>query len=230
MPLDAAVSFSDLVDGVVKLGALVLVGYALARLLPALRERGFTAEIFGNKVQLNGPTDAVERLSTAFEKQIDDLRAQVTALQSPGETSALEAAEALPPGSASTRTALWVDDHPKNNLFEVGKLSDAGFMVTQVTSTEEAVAILRREQFDLVVTDMGRDERGRNVPDAGLRLLDWIRNREREEDRPEIPVVIYCSAWAVEHYGAEAKARGATAVTSSTTTFLQDIKAAFAVR
>lgn len=226
--LEAAVGFSDLVDGVVKLGALILVAYVVVRLLPVMRQRGFTAKIFGNEVELNGPTDAVETLSETFKKQIDDLRAQVTALQSHGETTVLEAAEAMPPGSESTRIALWVDDRPENNLFEVGKLNEAGFVVTQVTSTDEAVAKLRRDQFDLIITDMGRTEHGRDVPDAGLRLIDWIRKRERDENRPKVPVFIYCSAWAVEYYGAEALARGATGVTSSTTTFLQGLKGTFA--
>ena len=100
--------------------------------------------------------------------------------------------------------------------------------MTQVTSTDEAVAELRRAQFDVIITDMGRTEHGRDVPDAGLRLIDWIRKRERDENRPGVPVFIYCSAWAVEHYGAEALARGATGVTSSTTTFLQGLKGTFA--
>jgi CheY-like chemotaxis protein/acetolactate synthase regulatory subunit len=223
----ATVGFSDLVDGVVKLGALVLVAYALTRLLPVMRQRGFTAKIFGNEVKLNGPTDAVETLSATFKKQIDDLRAQLTALQSHGQTTALEAAEAMAPGRSSARTALWVDDTPENNLFEVGKLNEAGFEVVQVRSTEEAVTRLRQEQFDLVVTDMGRNEHGREVPDAGLRLIDWIRTREREENRPQVPVFMYCSVWAVEHFSQEAVARGATGITSSTTTLLQGIQSAF---
>jgi CheY-like chemotaxis protein len=226
--LEATVSFSDLVDGIVKLGALVLVAYALTRLLPVMRQRGFTAKIFGNEVQLNGPTEAVETLSATFKKQIDDLRAQVTALQSPGATTGLEAAEAIPPGRASARTALWVDDNPDNNLFEVGKLNEAGFVVTQVTSTDEAVAALRGDRFDLVVTDMGRREHGRDVPDAGLRLVDWIRTREADEQHPPVPVFVYCSAWAVEQLGPQAVDRGATGVTSSTTALLQGIERAFA--
>ena len=103
MPLDieAAAKFADLADGIVKLGALVLVAYALIHLVPAMRQRGFTATIFGNEVKLNGPSEAVETLSENFKKQIDDLRAQLTALQVGGPTPAAKELE----GTTATASA-----------------------------------------------------------------------------------------------------------------------------
>jgi CheY-like chemotaxis protein len=229
MSIDATVRFADLADGVVKLSAVVLVAYALIKLLPYLGQRGFTAKIFGNEVKLNGPTDAVETLSATFKKQIDDLRAQVTALQTKTD-SAPAAAHGLTSEAQPARTLLWVDDNPDNNLFEVGELMEAGFVVTQVRSTAEALSRLQEGNFDLVVTDMGRKEHGRRVDDAGLRLIEWIREHEISKTRQQMPVFVYCSDRAIATYGEKAIQSGATGITSSTTGLLRGIREAFASR
>ncbi len=231
MPLDieAAAKFADLADGIVKLGALVLVAYALIHLVPAMRQRGFTATIFGNEVKLNGPSEAVETLSENFKKQIDDLRAQLTALQVGGPPPAAKELEgATATASATTRTVLWVDDTPSNNLFEVGKLRDEGFVVTQVESTEAAVAALQQTQFDLIITDMSRIERGRRVDDAGLKLIDWMRRQESGDGVLRTPVFVYASSEAVSTYGQAARDAGAIGITASTTELLQGVAEAFA--
>jgi CheY-like chemotaxis protein len=221
--IEATVRFAELVDGIVKLGAIVLVAYALVRLVPAMRQRGFTATIFGNEVKLNSPSEAVETLSSNFEKQIDDLRAQVEALQDGRRTERTVGPDRPPSSGPGVRTVLWVDDNPSNNLFEVGKLRDAGFVVTQVESTDAAVTDLQHSQFDLVITDMSRTEHGRRVDDAGMKLIEWIRRRESSDGRPQTPVFVYCSAWAAAEYGQAARDAGATGVTASTTELLKGI-------
>jgi CheY-like chemotaxis protein len=228
LSVEAAASFSDIVDGVVKLGALVVVVYAVFQLLPTMRQRGFTASIFGNEVSLHGPTEAVETLSGTFEKQIDDLRTQLTALQArradpddgqPAPRTAVTREFAHPRGA---RTVLWVDDNPANNLFEMGKLREAGFLVRQVGSTDEAVAALeeKHDEFDLLITDMHRKEGGDERAEAGIQLIEWLRRFEGNKQLPEIPAIVYCSAWAVRTFGSKALARGATGVTASTTELL----------
>src|SRR4051794_37867518 len=87
--------FSELVDGIVKLGGLAAVVYLIVRLTPTMRERGFTAKIFGNEVTLNGATHAVETLSANFEKQIDDLRQIVESSEGTASRSLGEAAGPL---------------------------------------------------------------------------------------------------------------------------------------
>ena len=51
---------------------------------------------------------------------------------------------------------LWVDDRPQNNLYEVRALVALGIGVDQVTTTEAALTMLRNEQYDLVISDVGR--------------------------------------------------------------------------
>src|SRR4051812_17808672 len=185
-----------------------------------MKSRGFSAKVFGNEVRLNGPTDAVETLSDAVEKQIDDLRHHVTVLQAAvGSTE--PGIQALAPGDyehreLAFRDVLWVDDRPANNLFEVGKLREAGAAVTEVTTTRHAIRALREKNFDVVITDMQRTENGRNKPEAGIELIKWM-----SKAHPEVPVYVYCGAWAVEALGDKARKEGANGATASTTELLE---------
>jgi CheY-like chemotaxis protein len=178
-----------------------------------MRQQGFTATIFGVNIKVNGPADAVEKLSENVAKQINDLRAQMTTARG---------GRAMPEHTGTGRV-LWVDDMPSNNLFEVGKLEDEGFRVEQVASTGEAEAALQKSQFALVITDMGRMEDGKFVADAGLQLIADIRERESSDGSPKTPVLVYCSPKAAAAYGQRARDAGADGVTASTTELLQQI-------
>jgi CheY-like chemotaxis protein len=76
--------------------------------------------------------------------------------------------------SPKAKRVLWVDDHPENNRIPRGLLEDAGALVVSAQSTDEAVALLARpnHEFDLIISDMGRDE---NLI-AGLELLRYLHN------------------------------------------------------
>jgi CheY-like chemotaxis protein len=217
---EAVVKFADLVDGVLKLAVFALAVFAVVRLLPEMRRRGFSAKVFGSEVTLNGPTDAVETLSDAIEKQIDDLRTQVTGLQS-AATSRGPGGLVTPSGEPANRElafheVLWVDDRPANNLFETGKLREAGARVTVAITTREAIEALEQKHFDVVITDMQRREDGRDKPEAGIELIDRI-----SENHQDLPVYVYCGKWAVETLGGKARARGARGATASTTQLLE---------
>jgi CheY-like chemotaxis protein len=217
MPPDAVVKFTDVVDGVFKLAALALVAYVLIRLLPTMRERGFTANIFGTQISLHGPQHAIETVAETFKKQVDDLRAHIADLERPAERPRPARPQVGPFGGGSS--VLWVDDNPTNNVFEVGKLLDAKVAVKQVRTTREAIEAIRERPYDLVVTDMARTEDGRERPEAGIDLLDRLRAQEAP-GRPVPPVILYCSGWAVKTLGHKATEHGAAAVTASTTELL----------
>lgn len=76
------------------------------------------------------------------------------------------------------RTAkfLWVDDFPENNLNERQMFQQLGAVIDLGKSTDEALDILHRAEYDLVISDMARDD----CPTAGLDLLTKLRvNRNR---------------------------------------------------
>jgi CheY-like chemotaxis protein len=100
---------------------------------------------------------------------------------------------------------LWVDDHPDNNRYERQALEALGIIVDLATSTDEALEKLRRQQYKLVISDMGRPPDRR----AGYTLLDAMR-----QGGNHTPFVIYAGSRAPEH-GAEARRHGAVGSTNS---------------
>jgi CheY-like chemotaxis protein len=82
----------------------------------------------------------------------------------------------------SGRSILWVDDQPQNNLSERLALVSLGLNVTTATTTQEAIARLHNQNFDIVVSDMQRPE-GKT---AGYDLLSEIK-----ADGINVPVVFY---------------------------------------
>lgn len=77
---------------------------------------------------------------------------------------------------------LWVDDHPENNMAERRHLERRKVAVYQVTTSEEALALLAMYHYDAVVSDMNRHDR----PLAGL---EFVREMRRRADRT--PVYFY---------------------------------------
>jgi CheY-like chemotaxis protein len=116
-------------------------------------------------------------------------------------------AEAVTPRTirrASRATVLWVDDRPENNIYERQSLEALGVTFVLSTSTDDALAKLAKQKFDVIISDMGRPP----DPQAGYTLLDALRG---SGDRT--PFVIYASSRDPEHR-AEARRRGALGCTN----------------
>lgn len=105
---------------------------------------------------------------------------------------------------AGKSTLLWVDDNPSNNLHERQALEALGVSFVLATSTDEALEKLKRQSFDVIISDMGRP------PDqqAGYTLLDKLR-----ANGDQTPFIIYAGSRASEHR-AEARRRGAIGCTN----------------
>lgn len=100
---------------------------------------------------------------------------------------------------------LWIDDSPENNRLEEPALRELGVEIRVCLQTEEALLQLSREEFDLVISDLGRPGDRR----AGYTLIDEMRKRGYN-----IPVVIY-TARASEAEKEEAVIHGALGRTAS---------------
>jgi CheY-like chemotaxis protein len=97
------------------------------------------------------------------------------------------------------RSVLWVDDNPANNELAMRALRKLLLDVVQVTSTEAALAALETRMFDLVISDMGRE----NDMRAGYDLLAQIRGKGLT-----VPFFIFSSDDRPD-YRLEAKRQGA---------------------
>lgn len=100
---------------------------------------------------------------------------------------------------------LWADDRPDNNRYERQALEAFGVRFVAATSTEDALAQLQRQTFDVVISDMGRPR----DPRAAFTLLDAMRERG-----DKTPFVVYAGSRAAEHVR-DARAHGAMGATNS---------------
>ena len=77
---------------------------------------------------------------------------------------------------------LWIDDHPENNSREREYLRGKNIGIYSITSSREALLLISLYQYDVIISDMGREEDAI----AGLKLLEQMRNQGIE-----IPFYIY---------------------------------------
>jgi CheY-like chemotaxis protein len=184
----------------------------LADLRQALRTRAF-------KVKIGGAELSVEEATEQLRRQVTDLQTQMAAQlaergppRSPG-AAATPGAAPQAWGDQDRPTVLWVDDRPESNALELAKLRDDGVEVLQAKSTAEAMDVLAlRRRVQAIVTDLGRAEDGDYRPHAGLELLKRLR-----EAGFGLPVAVYTSARGVARDRDDALAAGAAAVTASPT-------------
>lgn len=80
---------------------------------------------------------------------------------------------------------LWVDDHPENNVNERRMFRQLKMDVDSVHSTEEALEMLTRSNYDIVLSDIPR---GQDTL-AGLDFLQ--RYVDSLKDQAPLPVIFY---------------------------------------
>ena len=72
-----------------------------------------------------------------------------------------------------------MDDNPSNNALQISQLENRGYKVVTALSTNDAMATLGRERINLIISDMGREEGGRYVSQAGLSETGWTARPRR---------------------------------------------------
>ncbi|HEX7837006.1 MAG TPA: response regulator [Kofleriaceae bacterium] len=199
-----------------------VVGFVIVRFRPALKS--FFDNLGEFSLKGGGFEASAKRQAAATA-----LAAAVAARAEPGQQprsavkEAHEAkelvAEAVTPvllRKAARARVLWVDDRPENNIYERQSMEALGVSFAIAKSTEEALEKLRSQEFDLVISDMGRP------PDktAGYTLLDSLRRSGNT-----IPFIIYASSNAPEHK-AEARKRGALGTTNHPSELFEYVLAA----
>ena len=102
-------------------------------------------------------------------------------------------------------TILWVDDLPDNNIYERQSLEVLGISFVLAKSTEGALARVKYQHFDLIISDMGRPP----DPRAGYTLLDSLRSAGNR-----VPFIIYSNSRDPEHI-AESRSHGAIGCTNN---------------
>ena len=85
-------------------------------------------------------------------------------------------------GRIAGRKVLWVDDHPDNIETEVSLFKQLNVNVDCATSTKEAIEEIKKDSYDVVISDMARDLNKQ----AGLDML-----KDFEESKIKLPVIFY---------------------------------------
>lgn len=72
---------------------------------------------------------------------------------------------------------IWVDDHSENNRAVVSILRQYDAYVDTPTSNQEVFGVLERAEYDVIVTDVGRDSEGENSKLKGVELANELFRR-----------------------------------------------------
>jgi CheY-like chemotaxis protein len=103
---------------------------------------------------------------------------------------------------------LWVDDFPSNNKSIMDIYKNIGVQFDIAIDNESAYDLLKRNKYNLVITDMGRHSQNM----AGILL---IKNINQMSINTKPPVIFYASEKSISMYGLFARGEGALYVTSS---------------
>ena len=109
------------------------------------------------------------------------------------------------------KLVLWADDRPDNNIIERHSMAAYNIDFVLAQSTAQALAELRKQRFDAIISDMGRPPDSR----AGYTLLEAIRG-----SGDQTPYFIYAGSRDPAHVR-EARSRGAQGATNMGDELLQ---------
>jgi len=109
------------------------------------------------------------------------------------------------------KIVLWVDNRPDNNIIERRSIAAYNIDFVLAKSTGQALGELRKQQFDAIISDMGRPPDSR----AGYTLLEALR-----DSGDHTPYFIYAGSRDAAHVR-EARDRGAQGTTNMGDELLQ---------
>lgn len=175
----------------------------IRRLVESARARKFTIKVAGNELTMEEASEQQRVLLTDVQNKLAQLEQQLT----PAGGAQVMVAEP----KATGKRILWVDDRPKNNSFLVASLEERGARVDTALSTQEGLEKLKRQHYDIVVSDMGRPEGETAGIDLAIRM---------KSISPDVPIFIYCGKWAATNLREEALAAGVAEITASGSTLM----------
>ncbi len=178
-----------------------LIGYLVTRLYlsSALAIADHKMKFIFGGVEVNRD-EAVEALLNQASNSLGSNQLSQT------EDESVETIETLP-----YRNILWVDDNPIGNIVEREALIKLGLEITAVTTTKAAMDALKKNPFDVIISDMGRTEEGIYKENAGLEFLTNLGQVQLTAKK----IIIYCAKKLAIKYAEQAKNLGASNVVYS---------------
>jgi CheY-like chemotaxis protein len=207
--------FSKLLEALATVSWPVIVFYVIwsyrkqvGSLIESARNRKFTIEVGGQKLSMEEVNQQQQGFIADLQKQLLEIRKKIE-----GETISREAVRVDVLLTHQTENSvLWVDDNPKNNSFFIDLLQRRGYQVDLALATAEALKMIDRKTYRLILSDMGRTENGHYVGSAGIDLLGELKKQNNAT-----PFVVFCSGQGVRRFSDQVIAAGGKAITSSST-------------
>ncbi len=163
----------------------------LWRLTPALRD--FLANLSEGSVKAFGVEATAKRKATEeiakANQKAEDPKASAVNFK-PGQSKSWRLADLvtsiIPANFLEGRSALWVDDKPEGNLNEQQALATFGLSILTTTSTEQALQVLDKGTFDVIISDLKRG----SDDTAGFKFLEELKKR-----KDTTPVIFYTATF-----------------------------------
>ena len=183
---------------------VLVIAFRFRELLVLLFQRDqLTFKVAGMEISVAEATEQVGRSVSDLQERIAKLEARGA-----GAEGTVEGETAAAPRVAEG-SILWVDDYPSNNAFIIDRLEREGVRVRKELSTDAAMVALKEDRFDVVISDLGRVERGHENPFAGLELV-----RAMAAAGLAVPTQIFAGSRGLDNKD-KLLAAGATAVAAS---------------
>jgi CheY-like chemotaxis protein len=153
-------------------------------------KEGLLVKIVSQQVQ-SGLTQQLEKDSGRVSIE------QQSAVQHAADSAAAKLLQQASQPPDTRMKILWVDDHPQNNIGLQYAFQALGMIVVCADSNAAIFgAFTTAGHFDVVITDMFRDEVGSRPaePNAGLQTIDIVK-----VNYPKVPIIIYAGKYSAQH-------------------------------
>jgi len=78
--------------------------------------------------------------------------------------------------------AIWIDDNPSNNYYESKILKAIGVDIEIAKSSMDALSLLKKNQYNLILSDVGRNDNKNEGYEFHLKLI---------KEKIDIPLIFY---------------------------------------
>jgi CheY-like chemotaxis protein len=146
-----------------------LLGFILVLIILVVFYKPIRYELFpriGSVKAFGLEASFIEKVKSSIEKVGEKRNIRISTVAS---SAVAQRAGRLVPLIKGSRI-LWIDDNPNNNNLERLTLESLGIVIDTAESSDEAFRILEKSNYDLIISDIKRN----NIPDEGVRFLKRI--------------------------------------------------------
>lgn len=190
----------------------------ISSLIESAKNREFEIDLAGQKLSMKEANQQQQKFIDDLQEQVIELRKKVEGFVVSPEVEFTESQIFSSPSTEIRSSAphsnavLWVDDNPKNNSYFIDLLQSRGYRVDLALNTSDALSKLSKNNYRLIISDMGRTESGQYIENAGVNLLKKTRQKN-----VIVPYIFYCSSQKTSQFQEQVKELGGHAMTSSPT-------------